>query len=393
HIASNPHILLLAWPTGLSTATRLRIRHVQLRSLITILASCIKRVSKGVHYVTWCKQWLYLDSFAIPNLLLSNRLCGHCSMGLSQLQHWARAQVLHDRVRVSTAQPTDLLRPDVNIVHLRRQLPVKPGQFQRQASELGLGFKARAVTPTAEPRLAASRLTAALTHVPEVRQVIQADVEQLVALFGQQLGYPAVRAKLEVLGGTPCPRFHADHVGVRLLVTYCGPGTVFVENRHVRRRWLWGGAGGVAVEAVDPAAASRGGGAAGSAARQAAPGDLLFLKGNAAPGNYGMGAVHRSPDMASMLAVDSDPDLGASLEDPDLDLDCRYRDQDLCTTGLGRGGKEAMEGAGKALRLLLTIDDVVEDCQEAKGGVGREAAVAVGKEEQAGSGCGCGRAH
>ncbi len=46
-------------------------------------------------------------------------------------------------------------------------------------------------------------------------------------------GYTQVSAKLEVLGATPCPRFHADHVGVRLLVTYLGPGTLYVENRWV----------------------------------------------------------------------------------------------------------------------------------------------------------------
>lgn len=44
-------------------------------------------------------------------------------------------------------------------------------------------------------------------------------------------GYERVRARLEVLGGTPCPRYHADHVAVRMLVTYAGPGTWYVENR------------------------------------------------------------------------------------------------------------------------------------------------------------------
>ena len=66
----------------------------------------------------------------------------------------------------------------------------------------------------------------------------QADICQLLALFGPGLlGYRRVSARLEVLAGTPCPRWHADHVGVRCLVTYLGPGTQVVENR-------WAGTGG-----------------------------------------------------------------------------------------------------------------------------------------------------
>ncbi len=54
--------------------------------------------------------------------------------------------------------------------------------------------------------------------------------------------------------------------------------------RHVKRRWLWGGEGGVAVASVQE-----------QHARQAGCGDLLLLKGHAFPGNYGLGAVHKSP--------------------------------------------------------------------------------------------------
>ncbi|GLC36319.1 hypothetical protein PLESTB_000774400 [Pleodorina starrii] len=256
-------------------------------------------------------------------------------MGLAQLQHWARAQYMHDRVRVSTARPADLLLPDVNIVHLKRCSPVHPKHLRRQAEELGVGFRSRVVAKTEEPGTAAAELTRRLS-VREVQQWLQEDISELIRVFGQQLGYPEVSAKLEVLGGTPCPRFHADHVGVRLLVSYYGQGTVYVENRHARRMWLWGGDGGVAVAAADAAAA-----------RQAGPGDLLFLKGHAAPGNYGMGAVHRSPD----LNLDPDPDIGESLQPPPL-------------------------------RLLLTIDDVV--------GWAEAAAAAAGA---GGQGCGCGRPH
>ncbi|KAG2422989.1 hypothetical protein HXX76_015660 [Chlamydomonas incerta] len=207
-------------------------------------------------------------------------------MGLAQLQSWGRAQLLHDRVRLSTSSPADLRRPDVNAVHVRRCSPVHPRRLRQEAERLGLGFRSKVLADTRHPRTAAEELTRALQE-PEVREWLQDDIAQLLAVFGSELALPRVSAKLEVLAGTPCPRWHADHVGVRCLVTYLGPGTEVVENRHVKRRWLWDGEGGVAVGAVEPAAPYT---AAGEA-------DLLFLKGHAAPGNYGMGAVHRSPDM------------------------------------------------------------------------------------------------
>ncbi len=53
------------------------------------------------------------------------------------------AQLLHDRVRVSPGPPVELLRPDVNVVHVRRCCPVHPRHVSRQAQELGPGFRAQ----------------------------------------------------------------------------------------------------------------------------------------------------------------------------------------------------------------------------------------------------------
>lgn len=209
----------------------------------------------------------------------------------------------------------------MNVVHVRRCSPVHPKHLKRQAEALGLGFGVQAVALTRDARPASQRLTAALSDEQDVRPWLADDIAACIALLGSELGYERVRAKLEVLGGTPCPRWHADHVGVRLLVTYAGPGTWYVENRHVQRRWLWRGEGGVAVGPVDEAAGV-----------QAGACDLLLLKGHGWPGNYGLGAVHKSPDV-------------------------------------GPGGRDGP-------RLLLTVDDVLP---------------AAGREEE--DACGCGGVH
>ncbi|KAG2426725.1 hypothetical protein HYH02_014765 [Chlamydomonas schloesseri] len=299
-------------------------------------------------------------------------------MGLAQLQSWGRAQLLHDRVRLSSSSPADLRRPDVNVVHVRRCSPVHPRRLRQEAERLGEGFRSKVLADTRRPQPAAEELTQQLQE-PEVREWLQDDISQLLALFGSQLGHDRVSARLEVLGGTPCPRWHADHVGVRCLVTYCGPGTEVVENRHVQRRWLWGGEGGVAV-----------GGVAADAADivRAGEADLLFLKGHAAPGNYGMGAVHRSPDLSLLgsSSSGSSSSNGSSSTSSGAGAGCSTTSSSACeagragsgsagvaaaTTG-GQGGLGAGAATGQArpLRLLLTIDDV------------------VGWEE-----CGCGRPH
>ncbi|KAG2489157.1 hypothetical protein HYH03_012383 [Edaphochlamys debaryana] len=279
-------------------------------------------------------------------------------MGLAQLQHWARAQLLHDRVRVSPGPPSDLLRPDVNAVLQRRCSPVHPRRLRQAAEELGEGWGRRVLASTRDPRSAAQALTSEL-RPGEVREWLEDDITDLVGAYGQITGLPSASAKLQVLGDTPCPRFHADHVRLRALVSYAGPGTLVVDNRHVKRRWLWGGSGGVAVAEV-----------AESAAQQAGEGDVVWLKGHGAAGNYGMGAVHRSPWLGQGAEGGAEGACGVGAE---------------VEVGAGRegGGRGRAATAGATavasappLRLLLTVDDVVGWA-----------------EEEGGEGCGCGKDH
>jgi hypothetical protein len=99
----------------------------------------------------------------------------------------------------------------------------------------------------------------------------------LVEIFGELLGCPRIGLRLEVLDRAMCPRWHRDHNGIRLLCTWLGPGT----------EWLDDGAVPITDPALPSADASRG---------RAAPFDLVLLKGSLWQGNAGRGAIHRSPD-------------------------------------------------------------------------------------------------
>ncbi|EFJ44539.1 hypothetical protein VOLCADRAFT_95268 [Volvox carteri f. nagariensis] len=252
---------------------------------------------------------------------------------------------MHDRVRMSSGRPADLLLPDINIVHIKRCSPVHPKHLCRQAEELGVGFKSRVVARTETPRPAALELTREMS-VPEVMTWLQEDIAELISVFGEQLGgwvdgrvggwagyqvaggrYSRVSAKLEVLGSTPCPRFHADHVGIRLLVTYYGPGTVYVENRASLGAFPWGESSGMVGRGTCAAA--------GYGAAVEAPDDGMTTYTYPYSSCWGRGPANKTHD----------------------------------DERLGRLGKH---GISQPLRLLLTVDDVVG---------------------HTGSGCGCGQVH
>ena len=112
------------------------------------------------------------------------------------------------------------------------------------------------------------------------RDALAADLAFLAELHADLLGCPRVGLRLEITSQAMCPRFHTDRVGLRLLCTYRGPGTEWIDPAH-----------------PDPGAAI-----ARNEVQRAAPFDVLLLKGEAWPGNAAHGAIHRSPGVAQGAA-------------------------------------------------------------------------------------------
>jgi hypothetical protein len=115
----------------------------------------------------------------------------------------------------------------------------------------------------------------------------QRELEGVVELFADLFGSERLGLRLGTLDAPMCPRFHVDRVGVRLLCTYVGAGTEYLEDAEVRREGLGVAApgGSVTEGAARPSAV----------VRQVAPFSVVLLKGEAWPDNEGRGAVHRSP--------------------------------------------------------------------------------------------------
>ncbi|MFQ6348240.1 DUF1826 domain-containing protein [Pseudomonas sp. R11F] len=105
-----------------------------------------------------------------------------------------------------------------------------------------------------------------------------ADVSWLVSAFACLLGAKRVGVRLRLLDKAMCPRFHVDHVPVRLITTYAGVGSQWLREGEMDRRKL-GQPQAEPVERIE----------------QIHCGEVALLKGTKWHGNEGHGLIHRSP--------------------------------------------------------------------------------------------------
>jgi hypothetical protein len=127
------------------------------------------------------------------------------------------------------------------------------------------------------------------------RPALRADLLLLAKAFLAVSGEATLRLRLEAFRGPGCHRWHADAVGLRLLMTYVGPGT----------EWLDLPGGAARARALDPDALP-------VPVQRLRRGQVAILKGEAHPGNAGNACIHRSPPNAE----DSPPRLLLCLDEP-----------------------------------------------------------------------------
>ncbi|WP_051341229.1 DUF1826 domain-containing protein [Azospirillum halopraeferens] len=172
--------------------------------------------------------------------------------------------------------------PGVTLAIRERALPAAVASgiaAVRALSAVGAGFETTAARVRADLPGAVTAADAAdrAALAPLLR-----DVALLVRCFAGITGAARVTVRLEAVTGNGCRYFHADHVGIRLLCTYRGAGTLWLPDDAVNR---------AAPGSGDNDAIVRNPGRI----RALAPGHVALLKGEAWPGNRGRGIVHRSP--------------------------------------------------------------------------------------------------
>jgi hypothetical protein len=172
---------------------------------------------------------------------------------------------------------TDVLQDGVNLAVWRRRLTAQLEDFAQLVISLGQPLADQRVIDVDEQQMPA--LTGLLREAADLQgyESFVADVSWLLAAYTCLLGARRVGLRLRVLQGPMCPRFHVDHVPVRLLTSYAGPGSEWLIEGAVDRRELH-----VAVPPVDNIQCLQ-------------AGEVALLKGEKWQGNEGAGLIHRSP--------------------------------------------------------------------------------------------------
>jgi hypothetical protein len=180
---------------------------------------------------------------------------------------------------------TRVLDDGVNLAVWQRQLPAHIADFGRLLLSLNEPLAESLVlelpSDDTEPNL--HGLASGFSDLEGYEGFI-ADVSWLVSAFACLLGVKRVGLRLRVLDKAMCPRFHVDHVPVRLITTYCGIGSQWLKEGAMDRRQL----GKAEAKPQDN-----------SLIEQIDSGEVALLKGEKWHGNEGFGLIHRSPQLAS----------------------------------------------------------------------------------------------
>ena len=180
---------------------------------------------------------------------------------------------------------TGILDDGVNLALWQRQLPAHITDFGRLLLSLNepLAESLSLEMPgeDAEPNL--HGLASGFSDLEGYEGFI-ADVSWLVSAFTCLFGAQRIGLRLRVLDKAICPRFHVDHVPVRLITTYAGIGSQWLKEGAMDRRQL----GKPEAEPQDE-----------SLIQQISSGEVALLKGEKWHGNEGFGLIHRSPQPAS----------------------------------------------------------------------------------------------
>jgi hypothetical protein len=115
-----------------------------------------------------------------------------------------------------------------------------------------------------------------------------ADLDYLSTLYLDLIGCPQIGIRLEILSGAMCPKFHVDRTGIRMLCTYQGQGTEWLEDAYANRAKLGMAAGNLSDHDSGLIRNTKG-------IHQVPLFAIALLKGSAWQSNHMHGIIHRSP--------------------------------------------------------------------------------------------------
>ncbi len=180
----------------------------------------------------------------------------------------------------------NLFSPQVNSAIWRRSLDARIRDYA--ANDLAAALASRTLTVNAR----SPELRSLLPGTSLEAAAFRADVRELCELLRELTECGRIGVRIAVVETALCPRFHVDHIALRLTCTYVGPGTQVLPNHAVdRTRLSWTKDSSRADDCLIESMSGQ--------VVQAGTGDVVFLKGEGWRDNSGNGAVHRSPPLAA----------------------------------------------------------------------------------------------
>lgn len=117
---------------------------------------------------------------------------------------------------------------------------------------------------------------------------IKQDIALQLHVFAKTLGVMRLRVSFGPVHTDLCRKFHVDFISMRMISTYTGAGTQWLNDDNINRHALGKSHGSIEDDnqaiCKDP-----------QKIQQAQSGDVLWLKGAKWRGAYARGVVHRSP--------------------------------------------------------------------------------------------------
>ena len=171
-----------------------------------------------------------------------------------------------------------ILEDDTNLTVWQRQLPLHITDFAELLLSLQQPLAESLVVELADDEVPPN-LKGLVSNYSDLEgyEGFIADVSWLISAFACLLGARRIGVRVRALDKAMCPRFHVDHVPVRLITTYAGLGSQWLGEDAMCRQHL----GNVLAEPED--------------GQHMLCGEVALLKGEKWQGNEGFGLVHRSP--------------------------------------------------------------------------------------------------
>jgi hypothetical protein len=183
---------------------------------------------------------------------------------------WRRVRELADLV--------EIFDPRVQVCSWQREIDPAIEAYLSQLHPTGELQVLETLSPAAQPKLDA------LPSGPGRVSLIE-DLSLLREVVCDLLDCTTAGLRLARVSRAMCPGWHVDRVGIRLVCTYQGPGTQWLDDQAVDRGDLKSGWSGK------------------DALIQAMEGEIVLLKGGLWQGNNAFGAIHRSPGLGSFAAL------------------------------------------------------------------------------------------